>query len=87
MLQDCGLVTASERKPVEICVVPITKNEVSAAERVARELRSAGKTVDLVLSEKKLGDKMKYASRVARYVAVIGEDEAKSGEYELRELQ
>ncbi len=87
MLQDCGLVTASEQRPVEICVVPITKNEITAAERVARELRGTGKTVDLVLSEKKLGDKMKYASRVARYVAVIGENEAKSGKYELRELK
>ena len=87
MLQDCELVTASEQRPVEICVVPIAANEIAAAERVARELRSAGKTVDLVLREKKLGDKMKYASRVARYVAVIGENEAKSGKYELRELK
>jgi len=87
VLQDCGLVTASAQRPVEVCVVPITKNEIAAAERVARELRADGKTVDLVLSEKKLGDKLKYASRVAQYVAVIGEEEAKSGKYELRELK
>lgn len=87
VLQDCGLVQASEQKPVEVCVVPITANEIVAAEHVARGLRAEGKTVDLVLSEKKLGDKLKYASRVARYVAVIGENEARSGKYELRELR
>lgn len=87
VLQDCGLVQESEQKPVEVCVVPITANEIAAAERVAQELRDGGKTVDLVLSEKKLGDKLKYASRVAQYVAVIGEDEAQSGKYELRELR
>lgn len=87
VLQDCGLVQESEQKPVEVCVVPITANEIAVAERVAQELRAGGKTVDLVLSEKKLGDKLKYASRVAQYVAVIGEDEAQSGKYELRELR
>lgn len=87
VLQDCGLVQASEQKPVEVCVVPITANEIAAAEHVAQGLRAEGKTVDLVLSEKKLGDKLKYASRVARYVAVIGENEARSGKYELRELR
>jgi len=87
VLQECGLATASEQKPVEVCVVPITANEIAAAEHVAQELRAKGKTVDLVLSEKKLGDKLKYAGKVAQEVAVIGEDEAKSGQYELRELR
>lgn len=87
VLQDSGLVQASARRPVDVCVVPIAMTEIEMAERVAEELRAKGKTVDLVLSEKKLGDKLKYAGRVAEYVAVIGEDEAKSGKYELRELK
>lgn len=86
-LAEAELVQLDGTKPVDVCVVPITAQEIVAAERVARELRTTGKRVDLVLSEKKLGDKLKYAGRVAQYVAVIGENEAQSGQYQLRELR
>ncbi len=45
---------------------PIKSSAASDVYKRQIYLRVAGKTVDLVLSEKKLGDKMKYASRVAK---------------------
>lgn len=84
---DAGLVKASESKPVDVCLIPISQNEYAACARFAKTLREQGKSVDVVLTEKKLGDKMKYAGRVAQFAAVIGETEAESGHYKLRNLE
>ena len=84
---DAGLVKASESKPVDVCLIPISSNEYAACAKFAQELRERGETVDLVLTQKKLGDKMKYAGKVAQYAAVIGETEAESGHYKLRNLE
>ena len=82
-----GLVKASDNKPVDVCLVPISANEYAACARFASDLRAEGKTVDLLLTEKKLGDKLKYAGKVAQFAAVIGETEAESGHYKLRDLE
>lgn len=87
ILQNYGFVKASDNKPVEVCVVPITKNELEAAAKLAKKLRQGGKTVDIVLTEKKLGDKLKYAAKVAKYAIVIGEEEAMSGRYAMKDLE
>lgn len=84
---DAGLVKASESKPVDACLIPISSNEYNACAKFAHDLRAQGKTVDLVLTQKKLGDKLKYASKVAGFAAVIGETEAASGRYKLRNLE
>lgn len=84
---DAGLVKASESKPVDVCLIPISQNEYAACAQFAQTLREQGKSVDLVLTEKKLGDKLKYAGRVAQFAAVIGETEAESGHYKLRNLE
>lgn len=77
----------SKIKPVDVCLIPITSNEYAACAKFAEGLRNEGKTVDLVLTDKKLGDKLKYAGRVAKFAAVIGGTEAKSGHYKLRNLE
>lgn len=87
ILQNYGLVKASDSKPVEVCIVPITKDELGAVARLAEKLRQEGKTVDIILTEKKLGDKLKYAAKVARYAIVIGEEEARSGRYVIKDLE
>lgn len=87
LMRELGIVTESEAKPVDICVVPISRNEYVAAEELARRLRAEGKRVDVVLSDKKLGDKMKYAAKVARAAVVVGEDEARTGKYKVKDLE
>ncbi len=86
VLREYGLVAASEQKPVDICIVPITFAEIAAAEQLANQLRANGKSVDVILTDKKLGDKMKYAGKVANFAVIIGEDEAKSGNYTIKDL-
>lgn len=87
ILREYGFLKNSELKPVEICVIPISEREISAAGKVAENLRQAGKSVDIVLTEKKLGDKLKYAGKVAQFAIIVGENEAKSGDYKLRNLE
>lgn len=86
IFQHYNLITENDNKPVDVCMIPITRQEFQAAARFANALRANGQTVDIVMSEKKLGDKLKYASRVANYAAIIGETEAAAGRYHLRNL-
>ena len=86
ILQNYGLVQASEVKPVEICIVPFSMSELATAEELAEKLRKQGKKVDIVMTDKRLGDKMKYAAKVAEFALVIGEDEVRSGEFKLKNL-
>lgn len=81
-----GLIKTADNPPIDVCLIPITDNEIAVAGQIAQELRKTQKSVDLVLGDKKLGDKMKYASRVAQKVAVIGEDETQRRSYRLRDL-
>lgn len=86
ILQNYGFIKNSDSKAVEVCVIPITNNEMSAAAKLAEVLRTQGKTVDIVMTAKKLGDKLKYASRVAQSAIVVGEEEARSGKFQLKDL-
>ena len=54
--------------------------------KVAQELRGKGEAVTVVAAGKKLGDKLKYAAAVAERGIVLGEAEAQSGKYEMRDF-
>lgn len=86
ILREKELVKAAELKPVDVCIIPITDNELVAAMQLADELRQKGYSVDVILVDKKLGDKMKYASKIASCGVVIGEEEARSGNYKVKDF-
>lgn len=85
-LNEKGLVDNNESSKLDIAVVPISVAQNSYAMKVADELRKTGKIVTVVFMDKKLGDKVKYASKVAQNLVVIGEDEVAKGEYEVKEF-
>lgn len=87
VLREYGLVKESQMRPVDICLVPISVAEFGAAESLAQKLRAKDYIVDVILTDKKLGDKMKYASKVARNAIVIGEDEVKSQKFTVKNLE
>ena len=87
VLQDCGAVKATEMKAVEVCVLPMAPELYGAAAKVAEQLRAQGRSVDLVLSGKRLGDQLRYAAKVAEFALVLGENEVKSGKFGLKNLQ
>lgn len=73
-------------KPVDYAVVPISENEVVFSMKVANDLREEGKSATVIFSNKKLGDKLNYASKISKKAIIIGENEAKTGKYEIKEL-
>ncbi len=87
VLREFGFLKNREIKPVDVCLLPFSEKEYSVVAEVANKLRKDGKSVDIVLSDKKLGERMKYAGRLAKFCAVIGEDECASQSYRLRDLE
>lgn len=87
VLQNYGTIAEATEAPVEYCIVPLAGEGV--VERVltlARQLRALGHSVDIVWGEKKLGDKIKYASKVAKKLLVLGENEINANEFEVKDL-
>ena len=84
VLNNNNLLKSQTKKPVEYSLIPISENEFEFALDLANKLRSEGKVVDVVLTDKKLGDKLSYAAKIAEKGIVIGEDETKSGDLKIK---
>ena len=72
--------------PIDYVLIPLSESEYAFAGEVAEDLRSKNHSVDIIYSDKKLGDKMKYAGKIAKYVGVIGEKEANDRSIEFKNL-
>ena len=81
-----NLIKETAEAPIDIAIIPLSTNEYNYAHQVADELREQGKSVDIIFTDKKLGDKFKYASKIAKQAIVIGEEEAKTKKYEVKDL-
>ena len=68
----------------DYAIVPISENEFEEAMTVATKLRKNSKTATIVFTDKKLGDKLTYASKIAKNAIVIGENEAKTHSYKAK---
>lgn len=86
VLNEKGLVKEQNAQPVDVAVVPITENEINYALEVADDLRREGESVTVVMTDKKLGDKLSYAAKIAKKGIVIGENEASSRKYLVKEF-
>ena len=84
VLNENNLVKSQVRRPIDTAIVPISENELPFAMKVAKDLREKGEVVTIVGTDKKLGDKLKYAAAVAEKGIVLGETEAQSGDYEVK---
>lgn len=87
ILQNYQLINLAEAKPIDVCVIPFSNNELALSEELANDLRKTEQKVDVIVSDKKLGDRLKYASKIANFATVIGENEAQSRKYELKNLE
>ena len=72
--------------PVDYAIIPISENELNFSLKVAKDLRSKGSSVTLVAGDKKLGDRLGYASKIAKAAIVIGENEVSTGTYEIKKF-
>jgi histidyl-tRNA synthetase len=75
------------RPGAQVVVIPTEETWNIEAEKAALRLRSAGLSVMVDISSKKLGKKMAAADHSGTgYVLVVGEDEVARGEYVLKNL-
>lgn len=87
VLKEKELIDFKTEKPLDIAVVPISDKENEYAMEVASEMRKKGSSATVVAGDKKLGDKMKYASKIAGSAIVIGDAEVASKKYRIKEFE
>ena len=87
VLSEYGLLeNGAEKNPVDYCLVPVSSNEYIYAMELANKLNAKGKSTDVAMMDKKLGDKLAYAAKVAQNAVVIGEEEMQTGELKVKDL-
>lgn len=84
VLKEKNLLGEIVENPIDYAVIPVSENELEYAMKVADEKRAEGALTTVVAGDKKLGDKMKYASKIAKNAIVLGETELASGKYEIK---
>ena len=72
---------------LDYAVIPVSEHEQDEALNVAKELRKSNHSVSTILTDKKLSDKMSYATKIAKNGIVIGEEEVKTGAYKVKDFQ
>ena len=78
VLNERGLLGVSKDSRLDYAVIPVSEHEYDEAMNVAAKLRDKNYHTTTVLTDKKLGDKMSYAAKLARNGIVIGEEEVNS---------
>lgn len=74
-------------KPIDYCILPISYAEFQSALHLAEQLRVKHFTVDVDLSSKKLGDKIKHAAKLSDHAIIVGESEAKNQKFQVKDLR
>ncbi len=86
-LDDNNLLESIDKKSIDLVLIPFSENEYEYTFNLAEKLRGCGKTVDINLTDKKVGDKFTYAAKIAKFASVIGENEVKTGNIEVKDLE
>ena len=87
VFEEMGMLKKISTIPVDYAIIPISDAELETAFKVADDLRTKNKTATVVMLDKKLGDKMSYAAKIAKHGVVIGETEVESGRYEAKNFE
>ncbi len=72
---------------LDYAVIPLSEFENDEAINVANKLRNKNHSTTVVLTNKKLGDKVTYASKIAKNCIVIGPEEVKTKSLQSKNFQ
>jgi len=79
---------SSEPSIAEIIILPVSENELPEAAKLATKFRKASIRTEVYIANKKIKAKMKYADKLnIPYVAVIGEEEVKTQNIQVKNMQ
>ena len=85
VLSEASLLKETTPAPVDIAIMMLGDTRKVTYD-LADKLRKSGKSVDVILADKKLGDLVRHAARIAKSGIVIGESEAESGKYMIKDF-
>lgn len=72
----------------ELFLIPLGDEAMERCFKLMTDFRKSGKSVEMDFSGKKLKNAMRYADQMkARFVIVMGEEELKSGQLQLKEME
>ena len=86
ILREHDLLHINSPALTEYALIPVSELENEYAFKLADELRSKHHSATIVFSDKKLGDKLTYAAKVAANGIVIGEQEVESGQLKVKDF-
>lgn len=86
ILNENNLLRFAIEKPLDIAIIPLSDKENLPAAALSSQLRAQNFSVDVVYTDKKIGDKLNYAGKLARFAIIVGEEEAKTGLYQIKNL-
>ena len=86
ILNEYDLLPEYNNKTIDYAIIPISENEFGYALDLSNKLQGKNYNTTIVLTDKKLGDKIAYASKLAKNGIVIGEEEATSGKLTVKDF-
>lgn len=87
VLNEYNLLDTTVKNPIDVAIVPISENEYQFCYDLSQGLREHGKTTDIILTDKKLSDKLSHTAKIAQNVIVVGENEVASQNLTIKNLE
>ena len=87
ILNESNLLDPVTDSLLDYAIIPVSEHEYDESINVADKLRAKGHKVTIVYSAKKLGDKLSYASKLAKNGIIIGESEIASKSFQAKNFQ
>ena len=87
ILNEAGLLDPSTDNLLDYCIIPMSEHEYDEALSVANKLQSNGHSTTIIFTNKKLSDKLSYASKIAKNGVIIGEEEVNTKEFKSKNFQ
>ncbi len=87
VLNEYNLLPNLSNKTINYAIIPISENEFDYAFSIANQLQAKNYTTTIVLTDKKLGDKITYAAKLAQNGIIVGESEVVSGHLTVKDFE
>lgn len=87
VLNEAKLLSPEIQDLIDYAIVPFSEHEFDEAFSVANKLRNKGHSTTIILTSKKLGDKLTHATKIAKNGVVIGEEEVKTKNLKTKNFQ
>lgn len=87
VLNEAKLLNPSIQELIDYAIIPVSEHEYDESLNTAAKLRSKGHSATVIFTNKKLADKMAYASKLAKNSVVIGPEEVETKSLKTKNFQ